>query len=90
MPELSISETYKVLESALRPLSYWYSQDDVEEVAVDHPGSIWLRMRGKRAFPWVEQIDPKLTREYLNNILYIFVCFRSFFHFLIIFSHNFF
>ena len=71
MPELSISETYKVLESALRPLSYWYSQDDVEEVAVDHPGSIWLRMRGKRAFPWVEQIDPKLTREYLNNILYI-------------------
>ncbi len=71
MPELSISETYKVLESALRPLSYWYSQDNVEEVAVDHPGSIWLRLRGKRAYPWVEQIDPKLTREYLNNILYI-------------------
>ncbi len=71
MPELSISETYKVLESALRPLSYWYTQDNVEEVAVDHPGSIWLRLRGKRAFPWVEQIDPKLTREYLNNILYI-------------------
>ncbi len=71
MPKLSISETYKVLESALRPLSYWYSQDDVEEVAVDHPGSIWLRLRGKREFPWQEQIDPKLTREYLNNILYI-------------------
>ncbi len=71
MPELSISETYKVLESALRPLSYWYTQDNVEEVAVDHPGSIWLRLRGKRAYPWVEQIDPKLTREYLNNILYI-------------------
>ncbi len=71
MPELSISETYKVLESALRPLSYWYTQDNVEEVAVDHPGSIWLRLRGKRTFPWVEQIDPKLTREYLNNILYI-------------------
>ena len=71
MPEISISETYKVLESALRPLSYWYSQDDVEEVAVDHPGSIWLRLRGKREFPWQEQKDPKLTREYLNNILYI-------------------
>lgn len=71
MAQLSISETYKVLESALRPLSYWYNQDDVEEVAVDHPGSIWLRLRGKREFPWIEQPDPKLTREYLNNILYI-------------------
>ena len=71
MPELSISETYKVLESALRPLSYWYKQDSVEEVAVDHPGSIWLRLRGRRAHPWQEQEDPKLTREFLNNILYI-------------------
>ena len=71
MPELSISETYKVLESALRPLSYWYNQDDVEEVAVDHPGALWLRLRGRREHPWQEQVDPKLTREYLNNILYI-------------------
>ena len=71
MPELSISETYKVLESALRPLSYWYKQDGVEEVAVDHPGAIWLRLRGRREHPWQEQEDPKLTREYLNNILYI-------------------
>lgn len=71
MPELSISETYKVLESALRPLSYWYNQDNVEEVAVDHPGSIWLRLRGRRTHPWQEQEDPKLTREYLNDILYI-------------------
>lgn len=71
MAELSVSETYKVLESVLRPLSYWYSQDDVEEVAVDHPGSIWLRLRGKREFPWQEQMDPKLTREYLNNLMYL-------------------
>ncbi len=71
MSELSISETYKVLESILRPLSYWYNQDNVEEVAVNHPGSIWLRMRGRHAFPWIEQEDVKLTREYLNNLLYI-------------------
>ena len=71
MPQLSISETYKVLESALRPLSYWYKQDGVEEIAVDHPGSVWLRLRGRREHPWQEQEDPKLTREYLNNILYI-------------------
>ena len=63
--------SYKVLESALRPLSYWYKQDGVEEIAVDHPGSVWLRLRGKREHPWQEQEDPKLTREYLKDILYI-------------------
>ena len=71
MGELSIKDTYKVLESALRPLSYWYNQDNVEEVAVDCPGGIWLRLRGKHTYPWHYYEDPKLTREYLNNILYI-------------------
>ena len=71
MGELSISDTYRVLESALRPLSYWYNQDNVEEVAVDSPGGIWLRLRGKHTYPWHYYEDPKLTREYLNNILYI-------------------
>lgn len=71
MGDISLKETYKVLESTLRPLSYWYTQDDIEEVAVNNPGSIWLRMRGKRQFPWVQQEDSNLTREYLNNILYI-------------------
>ena len=63
--------SYKVLESALRPLSYWYKQDGIEEIAVDHPGSVWLRLRGKMEHPWQEWEDPKLTREYLTDILYI-------------------
>ena len=67
MGELSISDTYKVLESALRPLSYWYNKDNVEEVAVDSPGGIWLRLRGKHAHPWHYYEDGKLTREFLNN-----------------------
>lgn len=71
MGELSISDTYRVLESTLRPLSYWYNQDNVEEVAVDSPGGIWLRLRGKHTYPWHYYEDPKLSREYLNNILYI-------------------
>lgn len=71
MGELSITDTYRVLESALRPLAYWYNQDNVEEVAIDSPGGIWLRLRGKHAYPWHFYEDPKLTREYLNNILYI-------------------
>ncbi len=71
MGEISITDTYKVLESALRPLSYWYNQDNVEEVAVDSPGGIWLRLRGRHAHPWHYYEDPKLTREFLNNIMYI-------------------
>lgn len=68
---LDNEETYKVLNSALRPLSYWYNQENVEEIAVNHPGGIWLRMRGKHAYPWRYYDDPKLTREYLNDILFI-------------------
>ena len=61
----------EVLCSVLRPLAYWYEQEKVEEVAINHPGDIWLRLRGKRAFPWVNYKDPKLSREYLTNLLHI-------------------
>ena len=61
----------KVLCSILRPLAYWYEQENIEEVAINQPGEIWLRLRGKRAFPWVCYKDPKLTWEYLENLLYI-------------------
>jgi len=62
---------FKVLESTLRYLSYWYSQDNVEEIAVNHPGDIWLRLRGRRATPWVCQQDPNLSRTYLEDIIHI-------------------
>ena len=61
----------EVLCSVLRPLAYWYEQENIEEVAINHPGDIWLRLRGKRAFPWVNYKDPKLSREYLTNLLHI-------------------
>ena len=31
--------SFKVLESVLRPLSYWYNQDNIEEVAVNRSGA---------------------------------------------------
>jgi len=62
---------FRVLESTLRPLAYWYNQDDVEEVSINHPGEVWLRMRGRRATPWVCHQDKKLSRVYLNDILHI-------------------
>ena len=62
---------FTVLESVLRPLSYWYNQDNIEEVAIDHAGEVWLRLRGKRAYPWVMYKDEKLSKEYLTDLLYI-------------------
>ena len=63
--------TFAVLESVLRPLSYWYNQDNIEEVAINRSGQIWLRLRGKRAYPWVMYKDEKLTKDYLVDLLYI-------------------
>lgn len=63
--------SFAVLESVLRPLSYWYNQENIEEVAVNKPGQVWLRLRGKRAYPWVAYNDPKLTRTYLTDLLHI-------------------
>ena len=66
-----MSSDFAVLESVLRPLSYWYNQDNLEEVAINCAGEIWLRMRGKRAYPWVMYKDEKLSKAYLTDLLYI-------------------
>lgn len=63
--------SFTILESILRPLSYWYNQDNIEEVAINRSGQVWLRLRGKRAYPWVMYKDEKLTKEYLTDLLYI-------------------
>ena len=63
--------SFTVLESVLRPLSYWYNQDNIEEVAINKAGQIWLRLRGKRAYPWVMYKDEKLTKAYLVDLLHI-------------------
>ena len=63
--------SFEVLESVLRPLSYWYNQENIEEVAINRAGQVWLRLRGKRAYPWVMYKDEKLTKEYLTDLLYI-------------------
>lgn len=69
--EISNADKFRVLESVLRPLSFWYSQEGVEEVAINHPGGVWVRKRGKFAHPWHYYEDPALTRSYLKNLLYI-------------------
>jgi len=63
--------SFEVLESVLRPLAYWYNQENIEELAINKECEVWLRLRGKRAYPWVMYKDEKLTKDYLTDLLYI-------------------
>jgi type IV secretory pathway ATPase VirB11/archaellum biosynthesis ATPase len=61
----------EVLNAALSRLANWYSQPNIEEIAINSPGEVWLRMRGRRENPWVPQPDKSLTREYLLDVMSI-------------------
>lgn len=62
---------FHVLNSVLRPLAYWYNQDGLEEIAINKPGQIWVRRRGRMAHPWKAYEDKKLTKTYLVDLLHI-------------------
>ena len=61
----------EVLLSTLKYLSNWYSQSNIEEVAVDKAGEVWLRLRGKREIPWGMEKDKNLSKQYLTDIMNI-------------------
>jgi len=65
-----MADEFAVLKSVLRPLAYWYNQENLEEVAINRAGEIWLRLRGKRAYPWVAYKDEKLSKEYLVDLVH--------------------
>ena len=70
MELVSSSESHRILQLVLKPLAYWYNQDNVEDIALNNPGGVWLRLRGRHAHPWHYYEDPKLSREYLRNLFY--------------------
>ena len=57
----------EVLNSALKYLANWYMQSNIEEVAVNRAGEVWLRLRGKREIPWVMEHDKHLSKQYLTD-----------------------
>ncbi len=61
----------EVLLSSLKYLSNWYSQSSIEEIAVNKEYQIWLRLRGKREFPWVMEQDKHLSKQYIIDIMNI-------------------
>lgn len=60
-----------MLKSALKNLSFWYEKEGVEEVAINRPGEIWIRQSGKKKDPWVVYSDDRLTKAYLEDVLYL-------------------
>ena len=61
----------EVLLSTLKYLSNWYLQSNIEEVAINKAGEVWLRLRGKREIPWVMEYDKNLSKQYLFDIMNI-------------------
>ncbi len=65
-PEVSELST---LVAILRHFTHWYLQPDIEEIAVNRPREVWLRLRraNSRGEVWIREADPKLTIEYLRT-----------------------
>jgi type IV secretion system protein VirB11 len=61
----------EVLNASLKYLANWYDQNNIEEIAVNTPGRVWLRLRGRREAPWVEERDDNISRSYLYDVINI-------------------
>jgi len=61
------------LRSQLAPLERWFNRPEVEEIAINRPGEVWLRMR-KAVSPgefWVRHQDPALDYPFLARIAHM-------------------
>ncbi len=59
-----------VLNAMLEPIRRWYSQDGVEEIALNRAEEIWLRLRKRRKNPWIALPDVELTKTYLMDLFH--------------------
>ncbi|AEC18845.1 type IV secretion system protein VirB11 [Pusillimonas sp. T7-7] len=62
VPEVSPDDI--ALQSMLRPLSKYLADDEVREIAIPHPGLVFVRMRGA----WHEKAAPELTFGHLKAL----------------------
>ena len=58
-----------VLESLLKPLEEFYSPSFVEEIAINRPGEVWMRLNGGRV-PWVSYSAEVLSKQYLVDLIH--------------------
>lgn len=59
-----------VLNAMLEPIRRWYSQDGIEEIALNRAEEIWLRLRKRRKNPWIALPDVALTKTYLLDLFH--------------------
>ncbi len=65
----SYQMTNVVLESLLKPLAEFYRPSFVEEIAINHPGQVWMRLHGARV-PWGAYDAPGLSKQYLVDLIH--------------------
>ena len=58
-----------VLESLLKPLAEFYSPSFIEEIAINRPGEVWMRLNGGRV-PWVSYSAEILSKQYLVDLIH--------------------
>ena len=59
-----------LLDNMLKRLAVWYTHPDVEEIAINRPGEVWLRRRKPAPGEpvWVAEDDVHLTEDYLVRV----------------------
>lgn len=61
-----------VILPMVKPLMHWLTIEEIEEIAINQPGEIWLRLRkpDEKGDIWVRRVDEELSRDYLLNVIY--------------------
>ncbi len=65
------NDNFIVLKKILGPLSHYYENEGIEELAINREKEIWLRLRTKKENPWVCLTDRKLTKDYLSSVMFV-------------------
>lgn len=70
-PEARLSR--EIIVHAVRPLLFWVEKPEVEEVVVNRPGEVWLKLRkpDARGDLWTPREDPAFTRASMELMLHV-------------------
>lgn len=63
-------QQYAVLNAMLHQLTPYFTHPDVEEIAINQPGEVWLKRRRPKEHEdiWTPVADERLTFEYLEKV----------------------
>lgn len=66
------NDSRKVILPMVKSIMHWLTIEEIEEIAINRPGEIWLRLRkpDENGDIWVRRLDPEMTKDYLVNTIY--------------------